>query len=91
MRFANSHLGPLALLFATASAADAQYLHGRVVDRESGDAVASVSVLVMNPDSTIRAGAITDRDGHFTLRTTPGTFLLRVQRVGYYPTASVPQ
>ena len=90
MRFANSHLGPLALLFATASAADAQYLHGRVVDRESGDAVASVSVLVMNPDSTIRAGAITDRDGHFTLRTTPGTFLLRVQRVGYNPTASVP-
>lgn len=90
MRFATSPLCPLILLLVAAQSAEAQYLHGRVVDRESGAGLASVSVLVVNPDSSLRAGAVTDRDGHFNLRTSPGTFLLRVRRVGYATTGSVP-
>lgn len=90
MRFAAAHLASAALLIVAASSAEAQYLHGRVIDRASGEPVASAAVLVVNPDESIRSGAITDRDGRFDLRTTPGTFLLRVQRVGYATTGSVP-
>jgi Carboxypeptidase regulatory-like domain len=90
MRFAPSHLGPIALLIAAASSAEAQILHGRVVDRVSGDAIASASVFVVNSDESIRTGAVTDRDGRFHFRTSPGTFHLRVQRVGYATTGSIP-
>jgi hypothetical protein len=90
MRFAPAPLETAALLLFAASSAEAQLLHGRVLDRASGDPVASAAVLVVNPDESIRSGAITDRDGMFYLRTAPGTFLLRVQRVGYATTGSVP-
>lgn len=90
MRFAPAPLASVALLIVAASSAEAQYLHGRVIDRVSGEPVASAAVLVVNPDESIRSGAITDRDGMFNLRTTPGTFLLRVQRVGYTTTGSIP-
>ena len=67
---------------------EAQYLHGRVVDLVTGEAISSASVLVLNLDESIRGGAVTDDEGRFSLRTTPGNFLLRVQRVGYSPTGS---
>lgn len=90
MRFGPVHVAALALLLAADSSADAQYLHGRVTDVHTGEGVASASVLVLNLDSSVRAGAITDREGNFELRTTPGTFMLRVQRVGYATTGSTP-
>jgi hypothetical protein len=91
MRFGRARATPLALLLAgAASVAEAQYIHGRVTDAQSGSGIASASVLIVNPDNSIRTGAITDRDGNFSFRTTPGTFQLRVQRVGYATTGSMP-
>jgi hypothetical protein len=90
MRFGPARVAPIAILLASAASADAQYIHGRVTDAQSGQGIPSASVLVVNPDRSIRTGAITDRDGHFAFRTTPGTFQLRVQRVGYATTGSQP-
>lgn len=88
MRFGVARVVPLALLMAVPASAEAQYLHGRVTDHRTGEGVASASVLVMNPDSSIRTGAITNRDGYFGFDTSPGSFHLRVQRVGYANTGS---
>lgn len=89
MRPALSRLSPLALLIVAASSAEAQVLHGRVLDRETRDPIASASVLVINPDGNPRNGAITDRNGNFLIRTSPGTFQLGVRRVGYVTTGSI--
>lgn len=83
MRFGAVRVAPVALLLATAVSADAQYLHGRVTDARTGEGVPSAAVLVVNPDSSIRTGGISDGEGNFAFRTTPGSFVLRVQRVGY--------
>lgn len=88
MRFGAARVAPLALLLTAAASAEAQYLHGRVTDYRTGAGVASASVLVMNPDSSIRTGAITNRDGYFGFETSPGSFHLRVERVGYATTGS---
>ena len=88
MRFGPARVAPIAVLLASAASADAQYLHGRVTDAQTGQGISSASVLVVNPDNSIRAGAITDRDGRFAFSTTPGTFQLRVRRVGYTTTGS---
>src|SRR5690606_37796163 len=88
MRFGPGRLAPCALLIASAASADAQYIHGRVTDASTGEGVASASVVVINTDESVRTAAITDRDGHFAFRTTPGQFRLQVQRVGYAPTGS---
>lgn len=88
MRFGAARVAPLALLLVAAASAEGQYLHGRVTDLRTGDGVASASVLVVNPDSSIRSGAITDRDGYFAFATPPGSFHLRVERVGYAATGS---
>jgi hypothetical protein len=90
MRFGASHFAAFALLAIAGGSAEGQYLHGRVTDRQSGDGVPSASVLVINSDNSIRSGAITDREGHFTLRTTPGTFRLRIERAGYATIGSTP-
>src|SRR5690606_18818841 len=89
MRPALNCLSPLAFLIVAASAAEAQVLHGRVLDRGTRIPIASASVPVINPDASLRTGAITDRDGNFLIRTTPGTFQLGVRRVGYLTTGSV--
>lgn len=75
-------------LLAVPAAARAQYVHGRVLDAGTGHGVPSATVLIVNLDESIRTGAVTDRDGYFSFRTTPGNFRLRVERVGYAPTGS---
>jgi hypothetical protein len=90
MRFGAPHIAAFSLLAIASGTAEGQYLHGRVMDRQTGDGVSSASVLVVNADNSIRAGAITDRQGHFTLRTTPGSIRLRVERAGYATTGSTP-
>ena len=79
---------PAVLLLLSAASAEGQYLHGRVTDARTGEGVGSASVFVVNADSSIRSGAITDRDGRFAFRTSPGAFRLRVQRAGYATVAS---
>lgn len=78
----------VAALLAAPAVVHAQYVHGRVLDAASGDGVSSATVLILNLDETIRTGAVTDRDGYFSFRTTPGDFRLRVERLGYAPTGS---
>lgn len=88
MRAAPVLLTPAALILLGAASAAAQLLHGRVTDMATGEPVASASVLVLNPDLSIRTGGVTNEDGRFSLRSRPGNFILQVQRVGYATTAS---
>lgn len=87
MRFASASL-ILAALIAAPAGAHAQYVHGRVLDANSGNGVPSATVLILNLDESVRTGAVTDRDGYFSFRTAPGDFRLRVERIGYAPTGS---
>ena len=87
MRFATASL-ILAAVVLSAETAHGQYVHGRVLDGATGNGVPSATVLIVNLDESIRTGAVTDRDGYFSFRTTPGDFHLRVERVGYASTGS---
>lgn len=78
----------VAVVLLAPARAHAQYVHGRVVDIVTGRAISAASVLIVNPDNSIRSGGITDADGRFGFGTTPGSFRLRVTRVGYAPTGS---
>ena len=82
MRFASASL-ILAAAALSAETVHGQYVHGRVLEAATGSGVSSATVLIVNPDSSIRTGAVTDRGGYFSFRTTPGDFHLRVERIGY--------
>ena len=57
---------------------------GRVTEKESGQPIMSVQVIVVG--SAQRIGAITDASGEFTLRGAPaGALTLRATRIGYAP------
>ncbi|HEX6923950.1 MAG TPA: carboxypeptidase-like regulatory domain-containing protein [Longimicrobiaceae bacterium] len=88
MRAAPTLLTPIAALLCAAASAEAQYLHGRVMDMVTGEGIASATVLVLNPDRTVRGSVLTNEEGWFALRTSPGRFVLRVERAGYATTAS---
>lgn len=65
---------------------------GRVTEKESGQPIMSVQIIVVG--SGQRVGAITDASGDYSLRGVPaGTVTLRATRIGYAPmdqTVSVP-
>lgn len=87
MRFASASI-ILAAVAMSAQVAHGQYVHGRVLEAATGTGVPSATVLIVNLDESIRTGAVTDREGYFSFRTTPGDFHLRVERVGYASTGS---
>lgn len=79
---------PLLFLFDVLPA-ESQLIRGTITDRVSGEPVASASVLVLNPDTTVRAATYSDTRGNFTIRPLPGRFFLFVERVGYLDVSSV--
>ncbi|MCC5919967.1 MAG: TonB-dependent receptor [Cyclobacteriaceae bacterium] len=59
-------------------------LSGRLVDRESGDAIEFANVALLSPeDSSVVTGAQTNLDGNFKLKAERGEYILRAGFVGY--------
>jgi hypothetical protein len=70
------------LLLSVASA-DAQLVRGTITDGLSGQPVSGATIQVLNPDSSLRAAAATRAGGAFSIKSEPGTFLLRVDHRGF--------
>lgn len=57
---------------------------GKVVEKESQEALVSTTVKLLRMDSTLVAGTVTDKDGSFSIETLgEGQFIVRVSCVGY--------
>lgn len=80
-------LGLLAL--SLPSAMDAQSIRGRLLDAESGAAIASGTLILLSEDSVPVGNALTDSSGAFLL-TAPrsGAYRLQAQRIGYRTSAT---
>ncbi len=73
-----------AVLFFVSMVVQAQGgVSGRVVGG-SGDTLVAVTVVLMNADSTVTNGCITDGDGRFSIPdVVPGNYIMRVSMIGY--------
>lgn len=69
---------------------NAQVLQGTITDRVSGEPIPASMVLVLNPDSAVRAATVADGKGDFRMLPEAGPFLLRVERLGYRTVWSQP-
>ena len=72
----------LLVTFAFAVTIDAQTLSGKVQDT-NGQAVAFATISLLQPDSTLVTGAISDEDGAYTLSAAAGNYIVQVSFVGY--------
>lgn len=72
------------LAVAPAAPAAAQQVSGRVVDRDSGDPVATATVTMLDTTDTAVATTETAADGSFTVAApAAGRYRFRVERLGY--------
>jgi carboxypeptidase family protein len=79
-----------ALVLATAGVADAQSVHGEVVDANARP-IPGVVVLLMDSASQVAARALTDARGLYRLTAPrPASYRLRTLRIGYRPVVSSP-
>lgn len=80
----------LAVLLAPALAR-AQTVQGRVTEAESGDAVSGAIVLLLDEAGARRGATLSDPSGAYRVTAPgPGTYRLRVERVGYSSSTSAP-
>jgi hypothetical protein len=74
---------------AMARAADAQVVHGRVVEDRSGRGVASANLVVLDSVGQPAGYAQSNAFGEFSVRLTrSGSFFVRAERIGYRPATS---
>ncbi len=74
---------------AMAQAADAQVVHGRVVEDRSGRGVASANLVVLDSVGQPAGYAQSNAFGEFSVRLTrSGSFFVRAERIGYRPATS---
>ncbi len=72
------------LLIPLAFMANAQSaITGRLVDSSTEEALAFATVSVLNPDSSLVTGAVTDMDGKFLIKLENGSYIARFQFVTY--------
>ena len=75
-------VGTVLPLFASSVAlAQTGMITGTVTSADGGQPVASANVVVVGA----RAGALTRDDGRYTIAVAPGTYTLRVTRIGFAP------
>lgn len=81
----------LLVILVTPAAARAQTVQGRVTEAESGDPVAGAIVLLLDEGGTRRGATLSDPSGAYRVTAPgPGTYRLRVERVGYAASTSAP-
>jgi hypothetical protein len=80
----------LALLFF-ARDASAQAIVGRLIDAETGGPIADATIALIDETGSPVAGTLTDPNGAFRVALpSPGTVVLRAQRIGYRGSATEP-
>ncbi|HET7228873.1 MAG TPA: TonB-dependent receptor [Longimicrobium sp.] len=83
-------LAALALALS-APALAAQAVQGSFVDPSTGEPIPGARAVLRTPDGREVAGAMTGRDGGFLLRApAAGSYVLRVERIGYVLTQTPP-
>lgn len=76
---------------ATPALARAQTVHGRVTEAGSGEPVAGAIILLLDEGGTRQAATLADPAGLYRVRAPgPGTYRLRVERVGFTSSTSAP-
>jgi hypothetical protein len=93
MRIPRSPLPCLVLLalLVTPALARAQAVQGRVTEAESGEAVSGAIVLLLDETGVRRSATLSDPSGAYRVAAPgPGTYRLRVERVGYAASTSAP-
>ena len=79
--------GSLAL--GLAQAGSAQEIRGRILDEANGSGVPVAGVFLLTQGRDIVSSALSDAEGRYALEVpTTGEYILRVQRLGYFPTES---
>ena len=69
----------------------AQAISGVVAEESSGEGLAGAVVLLFDDEDTERGAVLTRPDGRFEIQApAPGTYRLRVERIGYASTTSAP-
>jgi hypothetical protein len=84
---------PLVMLLTVLSVTTsrAQTIAGVVVEGSSGEGLAGAVVLLFDNENTERGAALTQLDGRFEIQAPePGTYRLRVERIGHASTNSAP-
>ena len=80
---------PLFFLYTLTSVAQRANMSGRIIDKESGEALAYASVQLLkigNRDTTLVSGGTTTAEGRFSLvQPATGTYLLKTTYLGYKP------
>lgn len=72
------------LLATSVPAGAQQYIRGRVVDAVTGLGLADAEVALVNAEGAVKSSVWSDSTGAFVLKPTiPGTYVLRVRRLGY--------
>ena len=70
----------LILFFIQITVSGQNSLSGRITDRETGESLPGAAIYL--PD--IKMGTVSDKEGHYTLKDLPGTFILvQVTYLGY--------
>jgi len=78
-------------LFAAAHPANAQSVRGIVVELDTGEPISGALVILLDADSTTAATAMSSSSGAYYLQpSSPGTYRLRTDRIGYSSTLSEP-
>lgn len=81
--------GTRALLATPAALSAQQSIRGVVAQVETGDRIARAAVLLLGIDGPVHGAALSDTAGEFEIAVpSPGKYLLRALRAGYYPTES---
>lgn len=69
----------------------AQTIAGAVAEKGSGEGLAGAVILLFDEENTERGAVLTQPDGRFEIQVPePGTYRLRVERIGYASTLSAP-
>ena len=72
------------LLVSVVAQAQTRKVSGRIVDRDTKEAMMQATVQLLTTDSTYVAGTLTDEQGQFTVEVpSAGKYILRVTSVGY--------
>ncbi len=72
------------VLLCFSASLNAMDLSGRVVDQRTGQPIAYTTISLLQTDSTLVTGAITNDEGEYTLTLVPvGTYILSASFVGY--------